>query len=106
MIQVTADSSRIGSVTCEKMCYESWLIMSRKSVVRITDHPDMTSAVYHGSKVTNQSILNISQRDITVIVIFWFIYYPSTVRKQFTIPAPIFSHNYLRHNYHRIHMYS
>ena len=30
------------------------LNLSRKSVVRLTDHPDMTSAVYHGRKTTTQ----------------------------------------------------
>ena len=28
--------------------------LPRNSVVRITDHPDMTSAVYRGSKALNQ----------------------------------------------------
>ena len=29
--------------------------LPRNSVVRITDHPDMTSAVYHGHKATEIS---------------------------------------------------
>ena len=29
--------------------------LPRNSVVRIMDHPDMTSAVYHGHKATNQT---------------------------------------------------
>ena len=29
--------------------------LPRKSVVRITEHPDMTSAVYHGRKASNQT---------------------------------------------------
>ena len=29
--------------------------LPRNSVVRITERPDMTSAVYHGCKVTNQT---------------------------------------------------
>ena len=29
--------------------------LSMNSVVRITDHPDMTSAAYHGRKTTNQT---------------------------------------------------
>ena len=28
--------------------------LPRNSVVRITDHPGMSSAVYHGHKATNQ----------------------------------------------------
>ena len=30
------------------------LSLRRKSVVRLTDHPDMTSAVYHGRSTTQQ----------------------------------------------------
>ena len=30
------------------------LSLPRKSVVRLTDHPDMTIAVYHGRKTTTQ----------------------------------------------------
>ena len=32
------------------------LSLPRNSVVRLTDRPDMTTAVYHGRKATNQSI--------------------------------------------------
>ena len=30
--------------------------LPKNSVVRITDRPDMTSAVYHGHKASNQTI--------------------------------------------------
>ena len=42
------------TVVCigEMICTDHWLTASRKNVVRITDHPDMTSAVYQ----INQSI--------------------------------------------------
>ena len=33
------------------------LSLSRKSEVRLTDRPDMTSAVYHGLKTTKQQLL-------------------------------------------------
>ena len=33
------------------------LSQPRKSVVRLTDRPDMTLDVYHGRKKTNQSII-------------------------------------------------
>ena len=34
-------------------------VLPRNSVVRITDHPDMTSAVYHGHKARNQTKIDI-----------------------------------------------
>ena len=33
------------------------LSLPRKSVVRLTDHPDMTLAVYHGAKTTTHNNL-------------------------------------------------
>ena len=49
------------SVTGKRMCTEYWLTFwvkpaqERKSVVRITDHPNMTQIVYCGRKATNQT---------------------------------------------------
>ena len=35
------------------------LSLPRKSVVRLTDHPDMTLDVYHGSKTTIQHVIHV-----------------------------------------------
>ena len=41
------------------------LILSRKSVVRLNDHPDMTIAVYSGRKTTTQQQqLTVKSRNI------------------------------------------
>ena len=45
-------SSRTVVSIGEMICTDHWLTASRKNVVRITDHPDMTSAVVQ----INQSI--------------------------------------------------
>ena len=37
------------------------LSLPRKSVVRLTDHPDMTLDVYRGRKTTNQQQINKSE---------------------------------------------
>ena len=50
------------SVTGESMCTKYWLTafglgglsLPRKSVIRLTDHPDMTLDVYRGGKTTMQ----------------------------------------------------
>ena len=47
------------SVTGKSMCTKYWLtayevLLPRKSVVRLTDRPDMTSDVYRGRKTTTQ----------------------------------------------------
>ena len=42
------------SVTGESMCTKYWLSLPRKSVVRLTDRPDMTLDVYRGRKTTIQ----------------------------------------------------
>ena len=42
------------SVTGESMCTKYCLSLPRKSVVRLTDCPDMTIAVYHGRKTTTK----------------------------------------------------
>ena len=48
------------------------LSLPRKSVVRLTDHPDMTLDVYRGRKTTTQQppfgLLNIALEDIDVRV--------------------------------------
>ena len=47
------------------------LSLPRKSVVRLTDHPDMTLDVYRGRKTTQQppfGLLNIPLEDIDVRV--------------------------------------
>ena len=51
------------SVTGESMCTKYWLTLGglslpRKSVVRLTDRPDMTLDVYRGRKTTNQIKIN------------------------------------------------
>ena len=48
------------SVTGESMCTKYWLHLGglslpRKSLVRLTDHPDMTVDVYRGRKTNQQS---------------------------------------------------
>ena len=45
------------SVTGESMCTKYWL--TRKSVVRITNRPDMTLDVYRGRKTTIQQQLEV-----------------------------------------------
>ena len=37
------------------------LILPRQSVVRLTDHPDMTLAVYHGCETTTQCSCSLDQ---------------------------------------------
>ena len=55
-----ADSRRAVLCYCRKYVHEvlvnrlGGLYLPRKSVVRLTDHPDMTSAVYRGRKTTTQ----------------------------------------------------
>ena len=45
------------------------LSLPRKSVVRLTDRPDMTSDVYHGRKRTTQRLY--CDSDVTVCLQFW-----------------------------------
>ena len=40
------------------------LSLPRKSVVRLTDRPDMTLDVYRGRKTTNQSTINLKSKKI------------------------------------------
>ena len=42
--------------------------LSANSVVRITDHPYMNSAVYHGPKATNQNQKNNVNLNFTIYV--------------------------------------
>ena len=44
------------------------LSLPRKSVVRLTDHPDMTLDVYHGRKTTTQQQQQISSKTIPKIL--------------------------------------
>ena len=51
------------------------LSLPRKSVVRLTDRPDMTSAVYRGRKTTQQLLLS-----VTVIAYFLCSFNPFALR--------------------------
>ena len=46
------------------------LSLPRKSVVRLTDRPDMTLDVYRGRKTTNQSI----NQNIVVVVLLFYVH--------------------------------
>ena len=48
------------------------LSLPRKSVVRLTDRPDMTLDVYRGRKTTNQQINNINVKMPTIVGILKF----------------------------------
>ena len=70
------------SVTSERMNTEYWLTakvksLPGKSVVRIIDRPNMTSAVYHGCKGTNQNkiITKDSVRTLmpNILKVFFFV---------------------------------
>ena len=45
--------------------------LPRNSVVRISDHPNMTSAVYHGCKATNQTNLFVRLTFLLKNMIIW-----------------------------------
>ena len=45
------------------------LSMPRKSVVRLTDHPDMTIVVYHGRKTTTTTITTAEDSGLSVLII-------------------------------------
>ena len=49
------------------------LSLPRKSVVRLTDRPDMTLDVYHGRKTTNQQHQNLSM-DLAEVVKSLFLF--------------------------------
>ena len=52
-VSPSVDSRRQLSLTGESMCNRlGGLGLSRKSVVRLTCHPDMTTDVYRGPKMT------------------------------------------------------
>ena len=46
------------SVTGERISTEYWLSLPRKSEVRVTDRPHMTSAIYLGRRVRNKTNQN------------------------------------------------
>ena len=48
------------------------LSLPRKSVVRLTDRPDMTLDVYRGRKTTNQQINNLHNLILIPVIIPWF----------------------------------
>ena len=54
------------------------LSLPRKSVVRLTDRPDMTLDVYRGRKTTNQQILSIHDEHMYISVNAMFVFYQST----------------------------
>ena len=47
------------------------LSLPRKSVVRLTDRPDMTLDVYRGRKTTMQQQQSINARNINIITLFY-----------------------------------
>ena len=56
------------------------LSLPRKSVVRFTDHPDMTLDVYRGRKTT------IQQQQQSIISYVWLVYHISSDIRQSTFP--------------------
>ena len=59
------------SVTGKSMCMKYWLgglNLPRKSVVRLTDHPDMTLDVYRGCKTKMQCNYNYYKEQLTELL--------------------------------------
>ena len=71
------------------------LSLPRKSVVRLTDRPDMTLDVYRGRKTTMQHILHAKGNDLDMTVRMHKLVLVFTVRRGQNYHFPCYSHYYI-----------